>query len=427
MEPHDVGKVLETLEALLELAPEARAAEARRRLADDPGALSEVLASLPFLTTELADDERFAALRPVRAEGLVGEVLGERYRLDELVARGGLGVIYAATDTKLDRRVAVKVLHAGFLASETARERFARECRSAASLEHENIARVYDSGAEEDLPYCVLELVPGGKSLAKHRCDPRGAARLTAAIARGLQHSHDAGVIHRDIKPGNVLLTEDGTPKVADFGLAQDERFAVDRLTRTGEVAGTPYYMSPEQVARRRAPITASTDIYSLGAVLYELLAQKPPHEGETSIEVFEKIRDEVPRRLGKDVPRDVATICFKALRKRPEDRYAAASDFADDLDRYLAGEPIHARPASLLERGRRVLHRPRTLRVGAALLLFAGLGGLAIAIEAKGDLEEQRRIQEEQDRRRLDRQWKHIEDLVNLLPDDPTPVPEDD
>ncbi len=425
MESKEYGRVFETLEALLEVPEERREAEARRMLAGHPEALAEVLSSLPYLSTDPDADERFPALRIRHGDDLVGKTVGERYRLDALVNRGGIGVIYAATDTQLDRQVAVKVLHPGFLASPVARLRFERESRSAALLEHENVARVYDSGEDaDDLQYCVMEYVAGGRTLQGHTCDPREAARLILAVCRGLAHSHERRVIHRDIKPSNILLTNEGVPKIADFGLAQDERFAIDRLTRTGELAGTPYYMSPEQVARRRAPITPATDIYSTGAVLYELLTQHPPHEGQTSVEVFEKIRDEVPRKLGPLVPKDLALVCMQALRKAPEERYASAAHFAEDLERFLAGKPVLARGEGVARRVRRTFRKPAAVWSLVGLVALLGIGW---GLQGRAAVREKQRALREINEQNHERNLKVIPNLMLLLSDEPTEIPDDE
>lgn len=370
MNPENIAKVLAALEALVELPTAARVAEAKRRFAAEPAVLAEVLASLPFLNADAGDDD---ALRPIDFQmkiDLSGMEL-DHYRLVSTVGTGGVGIVYEARDLELDRTVAIKVLHPSFALSPTAQERFSREFRSAAALEHANIVRVYDSGEANGLQYCVMELIKGSDSLRDQKFAPRRAAEIMSQVCRGLEHSHATGVVHRDIKPTNVLLAPDGTPKIADFGLAFDERFAADSLTRTGELAGTLHYMSPEQVARRKQPITHLTDIYSAGAVLYELLVHRPPHDGQTSIQIFEAIRDEIPRRIGKSIPVDLATICYKALRKSPADRYQSAAEMADDLDRFLRGEPILARREPMVRRAKRFLSRPRSKLVIAGLALM--------------------------------------------------------
>ena len=405
--------VLAFLESLAEIPREQHIAWARERLADRPHLLEEVLACIPFLST--GDSPKRIGAGGMDLEHLLdlsGERIGGRYRLQSITGCGGIGVVYRSHDDELDRDVAIKILNPVFLRSPVAQERFARESTSAASLEHENIVRVYDSGVDDGLRYSVMELLPEGRSLRGLRFDVLEAAELIAQVCHGLQHSHDAGIVHRDIKPGNILLTADGTPKIADFGLAQDERFAVDRLTRTGELAGTPYYMSPEQVARRQTPIDRRTDVYSAGAVLYELLTNKPPHDGQTSLEVFAKIRDEIPRQLGKHVPSDIATICLKALRKSPAERYQSAAELAGDLERFLRSEPILAQPEPLRRRLMRgVKKHPMLTGITVATLVLGGLWFRNYETPYEGSVLQKNNL----------RRWEeHQQHYLELLSDEP-------
>jgi len=419
MNPENISKVLAALEALTEVPAAERVAEAKRRFADEPGVLEEVLASLPYLNGDSGAD---AQLKPIDFEWRLdfeGMQL-DQYLLGPTIGIGGVGIVHRAHDSELDRTVAVKVLHPSFAVSPIAQERFAREFRSAAALQHENIARVYDAGEVQGLQYCVMELIEGSTSLHKQELPPRRVAELMAQVCRGLQHSHNAGVIHRDIKPGNILLTKEGTPKIVDFGLAQDDRFVVDRLTRTGELAGTLYYMSPEQVARRKQPITPLTDVYSAGAVFYELLMHRPPHDGQTSIQIFESIRDEVPRRIDKSIPIDLATICYKALRKSPSDRYQSAAAMAEDLERFLRGDAILAKPEPFARRAVRFVRRRRVKWTAVTLLLALcvawGSSETMAAMEANDALMKTR----ERDR---ERNQKLIPILLDQLPDEYNPT----
>jgi len=411
--------VLSALEELTGFPAGRRVDWARKHFADRPELLEELLACIPFLASDEAPDR--ASTGGLDLEHLLdlsGELIGGRYRLEAIIGTGGVGVVYRAHDGELDRDVAIKILNPVFLRSPVAQERFVRESTSAASLEHENIVRVYDSGVDDDLRYSVMELLPEGRSLRGRRFKVLEAAELMVQVCRGLEHSHAAGIVHRDIKPGNILLTADGTPKIADFGLAQDERFAVDRLTRTGELAGTPYYMSPEQVARRHAPIDSRTDVYSAGAVLYELLTNKPPHDGQTSLEVFAKIRDEIPRKLGNTVPRDLATICFKALRKLPDHRYQSAGQLADDLARFLRSEPILASREPLWRSVRRQLDKPAAKWAALALAILGCMGWAAVRVSAYD--RRTRTVDAELIRRSEIRQAR----LLELLSDEPLPKP---
>jgi WD40 repeat protein len=277
-----------------------------------------------------------------------------RYELLEEIAVGGSGVVYRARQDGLGRIVAVKLLRAGQLASDPELRRFQAEAETAARLDHPNIVPVYEVGSHEGRPFISMKLV-AGKSL--DRCghdyrEPRAAAALVAQLARAVDHAHRHGVLHRDIKPSNVLIDKDGTPYVADFGLAK----LLDGPgphTLTGCIVGTPSYMAPEQ-ATPDAGVTVATDVYALGCLLYETLAGRPPLVGESLIATLRMIHEEPPpplRSLRPDVDRDLETICHTCLAKEAARRYATANDLAQDLERWLSLEPIAARPATRLER----------------------------------------------------------------------------
>jgi tRNA A-37 threonylcarbamoyl transferase component Bud32 len=317
------------------------------------------------------------------------EILGE-------LGRGGMGVVYKARQVRLNRTVALKMILAGGHAAPAEVARFRREAEAAARLQHPGVVQIYEIGEHEAGPYFSLEFVPGG-SLAARLADgplpPLEAARLIEAMARAVHAAHRQGIVHRDIKPQNILLTEDGQPKIADFGLAK--QLDVGGQTRTGEVMGTPSYMAPEQAAGRK-DVGPAADVYALGAVLFELLTGRPPFVAPTALDtILQVIEAEAPpaRSISPAVPRDLDTVCGKCLRKKPADRYESAQALADDLRRYLDGEPVHARPPRLWERlNRRVRALPETTSVGgvvgvalllAALLIsrqsaFVGLGTLA-------------------------------------------------
>lgn len=272
-----------------------------------------------------------------------------------ILGEGGMGVVYKARQASLGRLVALKVIRAGEYASPRDLARFRREAEATARLHHPNIVQVYQFGAQGGRPYLVLELVGGG-SLAE-RLDgtplpPQQAAQLAMALARGVQHAHERGILHRDLKPANVLLAEDGSPKIADFGIARPLEPGRAE-TATGAVIGSPSYMAPEQAEGKARALGPGVDIYALGAILYECLTGRPPFRGVTLLETLEQSRtlDPVrPSSLQPKVAHDLEAICLKCLEKEPDQRYSSARELADDLQRWLAGEPVRARSPTLLE-----------------------------------------------------------------------------
>ncbi|HZJ14227.1 MAG TPA: serine/threonine-protein kinase, partial [Chthoniobacteraceae bacterium] len=290
------------------------------------------------------------ALDPARVfpPGVTEMSLGDYELLDE-IARGGMGVVYRARQRRLERIVAVKVLAAGELANAEARRRFRVEAEAAARLQHPGIVTIHDVGESEGLPWLSMDFVAGGNLAALVREQPlpaRQAADTVRTIAEAVQHAHDHGVLHRDLKPSNILLDPESGPRVTDFGIARCAD--AGEHTRTGEVLGSPGYTAPEQALSGAAD--ARTDVYGLGALLYHLITARPPFQGPTLNAIMLQLRDAdplTPRRLNPAVPRDLETICLHCLRKNPANRYATARDVADDLARFLRGEPIHARPIS--------------------------------------------------------------------------------
>jgi tetratricopeptide (TPR) repeat protein len=300
------------------------------------------------------------------------EILGE-------LGRGGMGVVYQARHTALNRLVALKVVRSAEHAGPEERARFRREAEALARLQHPHIVQVYEVGEHEGLPFLVLELVSGGSLADRLEGSPkpaRPAAQLLETLARAIDAAHERGLVHRDLKPANVLLTADGIPKITDFGLAKWLDVEVGQ-TPTGAVVGTPRYMAPEQATGHIRTIRPAADVYALGAILYELLTGGPPFKGETPLETLRQVLSEEPvppRLLNPRVPRDLETICLKCLRKALGKRYASAAALAEDLRRFLDGRPIQARPISLAERGYKwVWRHPARAALGGVSVLLAG------------------------------------------------------
>jgi serine/threonine protein kinase len=303
-----------------------------------------------------------------------------KFELLEELGLGSFGHVFRARDTELDRTVAIKIPRAAHLASREDADRFVREARSAAQLKHPGIVALYDTGQTEDgTCYLVEEFVQGATlaaRLGEGRLSLRKSAELIAEIAEALDYAHRHGVIHRDLKPSNILVDQEGQPHVMDFGLAKRDLGGVEEqpLTLDGQVLGTPAYMSPEQARGEAHQVDARTDVYSLGVILYELLTGERPFRGNRRMLVLQVLQDEPrpPRSLNDKVPRDLETICLKAMAKTPSRRYATAGELAGDLRRYLASEPIRARPIGRLERLWRWCRRNP---VAASLLLAVTLG----------------------------------------------------
>jgi serine/threonine-protein kinase len=300
-----------------------------------------------------------------------------KYVLLEEVKSGGMGVVYKARDTELDRIVALKMIKGGLLATDEEMQRFRREARAIARLDHPNIVAVYENGQEEGRLYFTMAFAWGG-SLAQQQgrsvADPSSAAALLEKIARAVHYAHQRGIFHRDLKPANILFDERGNPWVADFGLAKFVDGSLE-LTRPGQLLGTPAYMAPEQANGHTDQFSAQTDVWGLGVLLYELLTGQRPFKGETPDEQFDRVLTMEPRRprtINRSVDRGLETVVLKCLEKEPSRRYASAEALADDLARWQRGEPVLARPPGRLERAWRAVRRHA--RLTAALFLLAML-----------------------------------------------------
>lgn len=298
------------------------------------------------------------------------EILGE-------LGRGGMGVVYKARQKKLNRLVALKMVLSGGHASPDALARFLVEAQAVAALQHPNIVQIYEVGEHDSLPHFSLEFVDGApldRALAGKPQKPVDAARLVETLSRAMHFAHNHSILHRDLKPANVLLTSDGVPKITDFGLAKKLE-GDSGQTKDGSIMGTPSYMAPEQARGELKNLGPSADIYSLGAMLYEMLVGRPPFLGTTPFEtILQVIKEEPvpPSRLIGKLPPDVETICLKCLQKEPAKRYATAELLAEDCRRFIAGEPILSRPISPAERAWRWCRR--NPRVAGLLATVAGL-----------------------------------------------------
>src|SRR5215212_10159880 len=299
-------------------------------------------------------------------EAEIEEDTSFRYDLVEEIARGGMGVVYRAVQHGSQRQVAVKMILLEQAATPGMMERFRAEAEAVAALDHPNILPIYETGEHEGRPFYSMKLANGGslrEHLAGFRQRPREAARLVALLARAVHHAHQRGILHRDLKPGNILLDgSEPTPFVSDFGLAKWLGRDLG-LTIFPTALGTPQYMAPEQAGGPSNELTTATDLYSLGVIFYELLSGRPPFVAGTALEILRLVaetRADSPRNLDPTIPRDLEVICLKCLAKEPTARYASAAALADDLERWLEGRTILARPSSPIERTWRWAKRNR-------------------------------------------------------------------
>src|SRR5437868_5547019 len=295
------------------------------------------------------------ATRSERSVEMLGD-LGD-YELLEEIGSGGQGVVFRARQKSLNRTVALKVIGLGQWATKAHLKRFRREAEAAASLEHPGIVPIHEVGERDGSCYFSMKFIEGGQLDEVGRRAPMSihqAAELIAKVARTVHYAHEHGILHRDIKPGNILLDGKGEPHLTDFGLARLVE-TESTVTRTLEVLGTPSYMAPEQAMGNNAAISSVTDVYGLGGVFYQLLTGQPPFAGGATYETIKLLLDtepKKPRLLNPKIHRDLSTICLKCLEKDPNRRYSSALALAEDLERWLKHEPIQARHTGVFARG---------------------------------------------------------------------------
>jgi len=350
------------------------------------------------------------------------------YELLEEIGRGGMGVVYRARQVNLDREVAVKLMLQGVLASVADVDRFQTEARHAAALKHPQIIAIHEVGEWEGQQYYSMDLVVGQSLDQATRLGPLGARRaatLLVEIAGAVQHAHEHGILHRDLKPSNVIVDAAGHAHVTDFGLARNLQ-AGSTVTADGHALGTPGFMAPEQAAGHGRAVGVASDVYALGALLYQLVTGRPPFTGENIAEVLRQVAESepvMPRLLNPEVPRDLETISLKCLAKDPGARYLTAAALGDDLDRFLQGKPIQARPISSVARVWRWARRKPTVASLAAavvtLLIVVAIGSTLIAARLERARRQEAALREESEMR-LHQGEKLIEfmlgDLVNRL-----------
>ncbi len=442
-------QVQRIVEAALKMPREQRSAYLDRECSADASMRPEIEARLAQAEQAAPSDVTRSMIRPAEAATIdaippqaptvdapltgthqAGPIDIPGYRILKTLGKGGMGVVCLAQDLKLPRLVALKMIKAGSDADDKQKARFQAEAAAVAQLVHPHIVQIHDLGVHAGQPYFVLEYVDGGtlaQQLQSARPTPQRSAEITMALAKAVQFAHQHGIIHRDLKPANVLLTRDGNPKITDFGLAK--QLDTDQgLSIAGDIMGTPSYMAPEQAFGRVQDIVPATDVYALGAILYEMLTGRPPFQGNTALDTLDLVRQQEPtppRRLQPNVPRDLETICLKCLRKERSQRYSSALALAQDLERFLAGEAILARPEGVLARISRKVRRNRAVSVLCVALLIAVAATALVVVRSGGAS----RIQELENRLEADRssEWSDakladheelLDQLALLAPD---------
>lgn len=358
----------------------------------EPDTSARETVDLPEPTVEEGlPPENPSAFQTVDAEPSTSEGYGSRsaplpqsiaqYEILSELGRGAMGVVYKARQKDLDRLVALKMILAGSHAGEDQRGRFLTEAKAVASLQHPNIVQIYEIGEHEDKPFFSLEFVEGDtldERIRENAITAHQAASLIATMARAMSYAHERGIVHRDLKPANVLLTQEGEPKITDFGLAKQMEDSSGQ-TQSGAIMGTPSFMSPEQALGQTKEIGPCSDVYALGAMIYDMLTGRPPFRASSVLDTLEQVRRQEPappRQFQSTIPVDLETICLKCLRKDPRQRYDSAMALAEDVERYLRGEPIAARPVGRLERAYRWSRRNpvvAALMTTVAILLLSG------------------------------------------------------
>ncbi len=361
------------------LATEDRALQATRHLARMTPEGDDEDAKATIDTAEARSLGGSSTAPPMEGGPFDKEDFAGDYRIENEIARGGMGIVFKARQKSLDRIVALKILKEGERASKASVKRFVREAQAAGKLDHQNIVAIHEVSEYRGIPYFTMAYIEGDSLdnlIRKKRLSLRRGVEILEQTARGVHYAHGGGIVHRDIKPANILVDVDGIPKITDFGLAKCVDFK-GRLTQSGYAIGTPYYMSPEQARGDLDRIGPRSDVYNLGVILYEMLAGRVPFLGRSNVEIYEKIRHEEPRPprdYNATTPKDLQNICLKAMEKDPGKRYRSAKEFAEDLRRYLDGELVQARPVGL---GTKVYKKIKKNKTTSAV---AGLAGVIIS-----------------------------------------------